>query len=373
MQSTATKQLLDNARNLASAAEFLASGKSTFGEWCIPGLLPKQGTAVIYGPTGAGKTFLTLHLALRIAGAVDWFGQKLGGGTVVYLAAEDRHGVEARAVAAAEHMGLPIDQIALEFLTPAAIHSEGWTKTLIEALAELRLMNERPIVAVFLDTLGASFGGRSQDEAAQMTMVTDAMQDVSNHFECVFVTVHHPRKNEVKGLRGSQVLEDRCDAVINICKAKDGVIAVNVEKQRNSALGAPLLCRLAPVEIAIGKDRTETTCVVDEIVMSKVATQAIAASPSSAKLSRDVKIVLDIIKRAEGPISVRKLLDLTRAPLKAAKDRKDGAIREALSHSKAVLLQGGYIEIDRQKEIVRIRQNFKIPDVRMFASETPSL
>jgi hypothetical protein len=359
--STSAKQLLDNARNLASAAEYLASGKSTYGEWCIPGLLPKQGTAVIYGSTGAGKTFLTLHLALSIAGAVNWFGTKLGGGTVVYLAAEDRQGAEARAVTAAQHMGLPIEEIAFEFLTPAPIHSEGWAKNLIEALAELRLINERPIVAVFLDTLGASFGSRSQDEAAQMTIVTDAMQEVSNHFKCVFVTVHHPRKNEVKGLRGSQVLEDRCDTVINVCKAKNGTIAVNAEKQRNSALDAPLLCRLVPVEIAIGKDRIDTTCVVDEIVMSKVATPAIAApsSDKSAELSGDVKIVFDIIKRAEGPIHVRNLLSLTRAQLKAAKNRTDGAIRTALSHSKNVLLQGRYIEIAPQNGTVRVRQTSK--------------
>jgi KaiC/GvpD/RAD55 family RecA-like ATPase len=69
--STSAKQLLQNGRNLSGAAKFLADGNSTFGEWCVPGLLPKQGTAVIYGPTGAGKTFLTLRLALSIAGEAN--------------------------------------------------------------------------------------------------------------------------------------------------------------------------------------------------------------------------------------------------------------------------------------------------------------
>jgi hypothetical protein len=318
---------------------------------------------VIYGPTGAGKTFLTLRLALSIAGEANWFGEKLGGGTVVYLAAEDRLGVEARAVTAATHMRLPINQIAFEFLTPPAIHTEGWARTLVEALTELRNINKRPIVAVFLDTLGASFGNRSQDEAAQMTIVTDAMQEVSHHFQCVFVTVHHPRKNEVKGLRGSQVLEDRCDTVINVCKARDGAIAVKVEKQRNSALGIQLLCRLAPVEFAIGEDRTETTCVVDEIAMPSVAAQVMAApsKEKSPRLPLDATIVLDVIERNGGHINVRNLRNLTKAPLKAAKDRSDGAIRQALSHSKNVLLERGYIEFDPQNESVRMReksQNF---------------
>jgi hypothetical protein len=95
--------------------------------------------------------------------------------------------------------------------------------------------------------------------------------------------------------------------------------------------------------------------------MSKVAAPTIAApsSDKSAKLSGDVKIVFDIIRRAEGPIHVRNLLDLTREQLTAAKDRTDGAIRTALSYSKNVLLKGGYIEIDRQNGTVRMRQTFK--------------
>ena len=76
-QRSPVQHLLDNARNLAGAAEFLKSGRSTFGKWCIPGLLPQQGTAAIYGPTMTGKTFVALHLALSIAGAVDWFGKRL--------------------------------------------------------------------------------------------------------------------------------------------------------------------------------------------------------------------------------------------------------------------------------------------------------
>lgn len=357
--SARARTLLANASDLPSAAESLSAGKSTFGKWCIPGLLPQQCTAVIYSPTGSGKTFLALHLALCKAAGLPWFEKPMTGGTVVYLVTEDRPGVEARAVAAARHMGLTLEHIAFEFVTPFAIHADDWAASLIEVLTEIQLRNEQPIAAVFLDTLGASFGGRSQDDAAQMTLATDAMQTVAEHFKCAFVAIHHSGKDEARGMRGSQVLKDRVDAVLTLNKLKGGAIGINIEKQRNGALGAPLTCRLVEVDIATGPNRTERTCIVSELA---IATSSPPTAPASGngkprELSGDVLIVLDAIKASKTPIEVRKLGILTKASLQAAKPRGDDAIKQAVSYAKRTLLSGGYIEIDPEKSTVRIRQN----------------
>lgn len=356
--SPSAKHLLDNARNLAGAAEFLKSGRSTFGKWCIPGLLPQQGTAAIYGPTMIGKTFVALHLALSIAGAVDWFGKRLQGGSVVYLVPEDRPGAEARAVAAATHMNLPLADLAFEFLSPPPIHSECWALNLIEALREIQTRNGAPIAAVFLDTLGASFGGRSQDDAAQMTLATDAMQAIAEHFKCVFVTVHHSGKNDTRGMRGSQVLTDRVDAVLSLSKAKGGGISIAVEKQRNGALGAPLTCRLASADLAIGPD-LESMCIVADLAIVRVSSPAIAPANNGkpAKLSGDERAVFEAIKASGEPITVRNFGILTKNTLNAIKPRKDGAVRTAVSHVKQQLLSKGFIEIVGDNEAVRICQN----------------
>jgi hypothetical protein len=353
--STPVKQLLANARNLSSAIELLRSGKSTFGKWSIPNLLPQQGMVALYGPSGVGKTFAALHLALSIAGAVDWFGSPLQGGTVVYLVPEDRPGAEARAVAAALNMGLPIEDLAFEFLTPPPIHSGGWAVNLIEALREIQGRNETPIAAIFLDTLGASFGGHSQDDASQMTLATDAMQAVAERFKCIFVVVHHSGKNQDRGMRGSQVLKDRADSVITLNKAKGGTIGMNVEKQRNGALSAPLSFRLAPFDIPIGPDRTESTCVVVDLAITSMSSPVTA--PAVAKpmdLSKDEAVVFEAIKAAPGPVSVRNLGILTKSKLIEIKPRNDGAVRSAVSNARKQLLSKGYIEFDSDCNTVRI-------------------
>jgi hypothetical protein len=354
--SAAARHLLSNARNLSGAAELLSSGKSTFGKWCIPGLLPQQCTAVIYSPTGSGKTFLALHLALSKAAGLPWFGKAMEGGTVVYLVTEDRAGVEARAVAAAEHLQLP-DHTSFEFVTPFAIHAEGWAASLIEVLTEIQGRNEEPIVAVFLDTLGASFGGRSQDDAAQMTLATDAMQAVAEHFKCAVVTVHHSGKDEARGMRGSQVLKDRVDTVITLGKAKGGAIAINVEKQRNGAPGAPLTFRLAQVDIAAGSGRIERTCIVADLAIATAPSPVTApANGKPVKLSRDERAILEAIKAEGKPVDVRKLGILTKDVLIGIKARSDNAVRSANSNARKQLLAKGCIEFDAETSSIRICQ-----------------
>lgn len=354
--SAPARVLLSNSRNLWDAAVCLESDMSTFGKWCIPGLLPKQGTAAIYGPTGSGKTFFAVHLALSKAAGLPWFGPRMEVGTAVYLITEDRPGVEARAVAAAKHLGLKLEDTAFEFLTPFAIHVDHWASSLIEALTEIQTRNDEPIAAVFLDTLGAAFGGRSQDDAAQMTLVADAMQAIAEHFKCVFVVVHHSGKNEARGMRGSQVLKDRVDAVITLSKAKGDWISINVEKQRNGASGASLTCRLSYAEVSIGGGHVESTRIVTALAIAATSSTIARAHAKPVKLARDEKAVFDAMKATPEPVTIRNFEILTKAALIAVKPRKDGAVRTAISHTKNQLLSKKLIEIDEQADTVRICQ-----------------
>lgn len=362
--SDAAKCLLATSSNLSKAAENLNSGNSTFGKWAIPDLLPQQGTAVIYGRTGSGKTFFSLHLALSKAAGMPWFGVPLQSGTVVYLVTEDRPGVEARAVAAARHMELVLEDMPFAFVKPFAIHIDDWAANLIEALRAIQTRYARPITAVFLDTLGASFGGRSQDDAAQMTLATDAMQAVAEHFKCVFVAVHHSGKDETRGMRGSQVLKDRVDTVITLGKAKGGSIGINIEKQRNGAPGAPLACRLESADIAVGPSHIESTCIVTDLAIVRASSHAIArVELRPSKLSGDERAVLKAVKSVSEPITIQEFGILTKRTLIDYKSRKDGAVRTAVSHVKQQLLAKKFIEFDEKTGIVRICQKVLELDV----------
>jgi hypothetical protein len=351
------EKLLSSGRSIAAADELLRSGQSTFGRWCLPGLLPQECTAALYGPTGAGKTFVALHLAISLASGASWFGNKIEPGTIAYFASENRPGVEARGVAAARHIGLSLGDLPIEFLPPEPIHTAGWADVMNEVLDRTELRYQRRLTAVFLDTLGATFGGNDQNDSAKMTIAADAMQAVSERFKCAFVAVHHSGKDIQKGLRGSQVLKDRVDTVLALNKTRDGGACLTIEKQRNGPTDTVLTCNFAPVDVDRGGGLVERTRVVADLVMANVSSPAIAPTdPKPHGLSRDTTIVLEEIRAAKEPVFVRNLKILTEAKLIEAKQRNDGAVRSAISNAKKQLISKGYIELDPSGETVRIRQ-----------------
>src|SRR5688500_3788914 len=65
-------------------------------EWLIDGVIERNALGVIYGPSGSGKSFLALDVALSVAADKPWHGQKVSAGPVVYVIGEGRGGTKKR-------------------------------------------------------------------------------------------------------------------------------------------------------------------------------------------------------------------------------------------------------------------------------------
>ena len=70
------------------------------------GVLDECGMSVLYGESGAGKTFFTLDLALHIALGWEWRGHRVRQGGVIYIAAEGQNGIRKRIEAFRQQRGL---------------------------------------------------------------------------------------------------------------------------------------------------------------------------------------------------------------------------------------------------------------------------
>ncbi len=56
--------------------------------WRIRDVLPAEGSGVIYGRSGSGKTFAAIDLCCHVAAGRPWRGHTTKGGTVAYVALE---------------------------------------------------------------------------------------------------------------------------------------------------------------------------------------------------------------------------------------------------------------------------------------------
>jgi RecA-family ATPase len=133
--------------------------------WQIDGAIPSGGLVAIYGPPGAGKSFVTIDMAMSIATGRDWFGRKVEPGFVVYISAEGGAGIGKRARAwLTAHDVDPRDVNMAWLIEPMAINADSeQMAVLLNRVVEVG----RTPSLIIVDTLARCFDG---DENMQEDM-----------------------------------------------------------------------------------------------------------------------------------------------------------------------------------------------------------
>ncbi|MDI7865057.1 helicase RepA family protein [Rhizobiaceae bacterium n13] len=205
----------------------------------IPGVLP-AGPCLLFGKSGSGKTGLSVRTAVAISAGLKWAGADVTRGCALYVAGEDNNGVQERMVAAARYLDLTPSDLPLAVMEP---HGAGLVtldcRNDIE-LAAKKLQKETglPVALVVIDTLAACFGDKSQDDAAAASLYMNNADKLARNLGCAVLSIHHTGKQEGSGMRGSQVFEDRADAVIKVKRGKGNTSFIEVDKLRNGRGGA---------------------------------------------------------------------------------------------------------------------------------------
>ncbi|WP_457094608.1 AAA family ATPase [Microvirga sp. P5_D2] len=340
--------LLERAVTLAKAAAGLTSPDAPFRNSAVPGLIPGIGLTVLYGPSGTGKSFLMTNLLIHIATGHAWGGRLVRRGLAVLIAGEDQHGLQTRAVAAAAALGANLQFTPMVILpAPGEVHADGFAEVLSGAIDQLNHEFDTKLSIIALDTLGGAFGAASQDDAGPMTAATGALLKLAEQHRCAVLAVHHTGKRG-DGMRGSQVLFDRADAVIKLTPSPGptGKIRGTLMKARNDVSGVGFSFHLAPYQIELSNLDPIHTCVVEDLSVDDHR-PAMKASPKVRDITGDTRAVLETILRffPAGEVISR---DALRAAMWDAWPHKsDSARRKALSTSLDSLERQGLISKSR--------------------------
>ncbi len=232
-------------------------------EWLIPNELPSRAISVIYGPSGAAKSFL----------AIDYAGVIALKKPVIYIAGEGQSGYYARYKAWLTHCGYK--KSGQFMLAPRAVQllKPNEVSEFINEAAEIK-----PAV-VFIDTLARSMVGGDENSQKDMGLFISGCDQIREQLGCAVVIIHHTGKtgdNE----RGSSVLRGAADMMIAVTN-EEGTIKVSCGKSKDSKPFPHRYLRLKEITIE-QNGKQVVSCVLD--MWQKVKTDPDALTPNQTRL-----------------------------------------------------------------------------------------
>lgn len=301
---------------LVPAAQF-ANGAAP--RWLIKGVLPQAELVVLYGEPAAGKTFATLDLVSAIARGVEWRGNRVRKGRVIYVAAEGSGGLRKRLAAYAGHHELDLADVEL-YVVPAApnLLLKDDALELARAIAALG-----PADVIVIDTLAQTTPGGNENAAEDMGKALAHCKGIHRATGALVLLVHHSGKDSSKGARGWSGLRAAADAelevvrlgaarVLQVTKQKDGddhgrwafdlvEVPLGMDEDGDVVTSCAVVEAAMPATGAVGKPLGRWETVVNEVIqefaqaqtsgieVAAVLAEAVKRLPAPAEGKRDTR------------------------------------------------------------------------------------
>lgn len=234
--------------------------------WLIKPLMELGTLVVLYGPSGAAKTFLALAWALSVATGLRWMDCEVHPGPVVYIVAEGGRSIVKRVLAwmCAQRLS-EID--ATSFILEAVqLLEEDDVTALLD-----RLRAVKPVLVIF-DTMARCFVGGDENQARDIGRLVCAARQIQEETGATVLLVHHTGKKDVENERGSNALRGACDTMILQVMDSTKVVTVSNTKQKDHEEFAPISLCLKPVSLGTNQDGEEvTSCVLEAHSASETA------------------------------------------------------------------------------------------------------
>jgi hypothetical protein len=193
-------------------------------------VLPKADLGVLYGASGAGKSFVALDLALAITRGEPWRGRKVNQGRVLYIAAEGGGGVAMRLKAYAEHHTLSVSDLPLGIMhsVPNFLLEEDVGNVAAAITAA------RGVDLVIVDTFAQVTPGGNENSGEHMGMALRHARAIKDETGAMVLLVHHSGKDASKGARGWSGIRAAADVELEVIRPEEGVTRIlRTSKQKD--------------------------------------------------------------------------------------------------------------------------------------------
>jgi hypothetical protein len=228
------------------------------GAYRIKGIVEDGDFAVLFGPSGGGKTFVALDIGHAIAtGRASIFGRRVKQAPVLLCSLEGARGLGKRVQAINREIG-------------PAPHLYVYRKSLVlfqndEMVARLAATIQRHhIRVVIIDTLARAMAGGKENAPEDMGAMIKAFGEIAETTGAHVMIVHHTGKDESKGGRGHNSLKAAADVEIEVT-GDNGDHIIRLSKVKDGQDGERFAFKLRVIHLGVDDDGDDiTTCVVEE-------------------------------------------------------------------------------------------------------------
>jgi hypothetical protein len=271
-----------------TAAQFAVGKPLT---WLIKGVLPRAEMGMVYGESTAGKTFAVLDMVAHIALGRPWRGHITKQVRVVYVIAEGAAGMRYRLRAAAQHLGLQLEDLPIRFIADAPNLLEK-----ADALAIAKaIVTAGGADLVVLDTFAQVMAGGNENSGEDVGRVLSHCRGISKALGGAMVLpVHHAGKDTTRGARGWSGIKAAMDVELEVVAVEDRRSITVTKMKDGPGQGKEYAFRLETVVLGLDEDGEEiTSCVVH-------ATEGQVRKVAQAKLGEYERAVLEATEQLAG-------------------------------------------------------------------------
>lgn len=312
--------------------------------WLIKGVLPTQGLACLYGPSGVGKSFALLDMGLSIARGVEWQGQRVTHAAVIHIAAEGGHGFSQRLEVYGKRHGVDVARFPF-FVCPSGFDlRSGPDVAEVVAMAEEVSAQGLRVGLVVIDTLNRVLPGADENAASDMSAAVAGMAQIAEKLGCLVAIVHHSGKDASKGARGHSSLRAAMDTELSVDRADTDspLRIIKVTKQRDGADDLKFGFTLEPTFLRYDED--EVTEIVVPVAMA-APVDAVKRGRRAGRPSAWAPALQQALDGLDGPAPEEQVIAAAKAAYSAAGGAAGKNSAASIRRELQRLADGGLVEL----------------------------
>jgi hypothetical protein len=264
--------------------------------WLVKRIIPNSGIGAIYGPSGSGKSFLTLDLLAHISNGYNWFGHRVTPAPAVYVLFEGQGGIPKRVAAWRVAMSRRAQREVtsnMVFITDRMnLRSQADRDKLVATL----IHNGWAGGVLCIDTLAQAAQGLEENSSEGMGEMISIFGELRHRLGGVVLVIHHTGKDAQRGMRGWSGLPAAMDFAIECQFGKRKFDRrIVLAKVKDDESGKAFDFSMLPIHLGYDEDGDEVSSLT---VIPPVATTNAdcALSTEAARDTEDDEFVWEWVK-----------------------------------------------------------------------------